>query len=253
MPQMTKAKAAFTSHSRETGTTYQIYVDVPKSKGPHPVVFLMDGDFLFDAGVKASRALAEEGRIPPTVIIGVGYGASFGQPGNHRVRDYTPTCGEGEPLSGGADRFLSYLTGTLWQEVAGKYPVKSTQRVVAGHSLGSLLVLYALFQKEPFFDLAVASAPSLFWDNRSLLGLASELRDRQATLDASVYLGGGQEDSPSMLSDLGLLEKQLMDRPFGGLTVKSGAFAGLDHFNSAPVILRAGLGELLGRSGQPGN
>jgi predicted alpha/beta superfamily hydrolase len=245
-PKMTKAKAAFTSHSKETGTSYQIYVDEPTSKGPHPVVFLMDGDFFFDHAVHASRTLAEEGKIPPTVVVGVGYGASFGQPGNYRVRDYTPTCGEQEPLSGSADKFLSYLTGTLWKEVAGKYSVKSSRRVVAGHSLGSLLVLYALFQKEPFFDMAVASAPSIFWDQRSILGLATKLRDKQASLNASVYLGVGEEETPSMLGDLGLLENQLRDRPFKGLTVKSGTFAGLDHFNSAGPILKAGLADLLG-------
>jgi len=245
-PQMTKAKAAFTSDSKETGTSYKIYVDEPKAKGPHPVVFLMDGDFFFDAAVHASRSLAEEGRIPPTVIVGVGYGASFGEPGNYRVRDYTPTSGEGEPLSGGAEKFLPYLTGTLWKEVAGRYSVKSSRRMVAGHSLGSLLVLYALFQKEPFFDMAVASAPSIFWDQRSILGVASKLRDRQADLNASLYLGVGEEDSPSMLGDLGLLQKQLIDRPFKGLTVKSGAFAGFDHFNSAPVVFKAALASLLG-------
>jgi predicted alpha/beta superfamily hydrolase len=245
-PQMTKAKAAFTSHSKETGTSYQIYVDEPKAKGPHPVVFLMDGDFFFDAGVHASRTLAEEGRIPPTIVVGVGYGASFGKPGNYRGRDYTPTSGEDEPLSGGAHTFLSYLTGTLWKEVAGKYSVKSTKRVVAGHSLGSLLVLYALFQKEPFFDLALASAPSIWWEKRSILGIASKLRDSHAALEASVYLGVGENDSPSMLADLGLLEKQLKDRPFKGLTIQSGTFAGLDHYNSAAVILKAGLADLLG-------
>jgi len=245
-PQITRAKAAFTSHSKETGTSYKIYVDAPKSKGPHPVVFLMDGDFFFDAGVHASRTLAEGGKIPPTIVVGVGYGASFGQPGNYRGRDYTPTAGAEEPLSGGADAFLAYLSHTLWKEVAGRYSVKTTKRVVAGHSLGSLLVLHALFQEEPFFDLALASAPSIWWDNRSILGLASKLRDKQASLDASLYLGVGEGDSPSMLGDLGLLEKQLKDRPFKGLGITSSTFAGLDHFDSAPVILMAGLADLLG-------
>jgi len=76
--------------------------------------------------------------------------------------------------------------------------------------------------------------------------VASKLRDRQADLNASLYLGVGEEDSPSMLGDLGLLQKQLIDRPFKGLTVKSGAFAGFDHFNSAPVVFKAALASLLG-------
>jgi ferri-bacillibactin esterase len=245
-PRLTKAKAAFTSHSRETGTSYPIYVDEPKSKGPHPVVFLMDGDFFFDAGVRASRTLAEAGKIPPTLMVGVGFGASFGEPGNYRGRDYTPTAAAEEPLSGGADKFLEFLTGTLWPEVAKRYAVRTTHRMVAGHSLGSLLVLHALFQKKPFFDLALAGAPSIWWDNRSILRLASKLRDSQASLNARLYLGVGEGDSPSMLGDLGLLEKQLKDRPFKGLGITSATFKGLDHYNSAGEILAAGLADLLG-------
>ena len=77
--------------------------------------------------------------------------------------------------------------------------------MLAGHSLGSLLVLHALFQPRPFFDLALASAPSIWWDNRSILGLVSGLRDRQPALRGSLYLGVGADDSPSMTADLGLL------------------------------------------------
>jgi predicted alpha/beta superfamily hydrolase len=245
-PQLTKAKPEFVSPSKETGTSYVVYVDAPKAEGPHPVAFLMDGDFLFDAGVHAARTLADAGKIPPTIVVGVGYGASFGQPGNYRGRDYTPTAAAEEPQSGGADAFLSYLSGTLWREIAGRHPVRKTHRLIAGHSLGSLVVLHALFQKEPFFDLALAGAPSIWWDDRSILKLASKLRDRQAGLEARLYLGVGEGDSPSMLGDLGLLEKQLKDRPFKGLGITSATFTGLDHYNSAAEILSAGFTDLLG-------
>jgi predicted alpha/beta superfamily hydrolase len=248
-PRITAAKPAFLSHSRETGTDYWIYVDAPdpsRTPGPWPAVLLMDGDFLFDFAVEARRRLRKSGRIPPTVLVGVGYGAGFGKPGNLRGRDYTPTASAMEPSSGGADRFLRYLARTLWPELARRYPLREGDRALAGHSVGSLFVLYALFQARPFFNLALASAPSIWWDDRSILRVAAALRDRRASLGGRLYLGAGEDESPSMLGDLALLERQLEDRPFRGLAVDSGRFPGRDHYNVVPDTLGAGLAALLG-------
>jgi predicted alpha/beta superfamily hydrolase len=248
-PRITAAKPAFVSHSPETGTDYRIYVDAPdpaRSPGPWPAVLLMDGDFFFDFAVRACRDLVESGRIPPTAVIGVGYGVSFGEPGNYRGRDYTPTPSADEPGSGGAARFHDYLVGTLWPELSRRYPLREEGRAIAGHSIGSLLVLFALFQRKPFFHRALAGAPSIWWDDRSILRQVSALRDHQARLPGNLYLGVGTKETPSMLGDLDLLNGQLRDRPFSGLSVKTETFPGRDHYNSVAQILAGGLAYLLG-------
>ena len=93
---------------------------------------------------------------------------------------------------------------------------------------------------------SLASAPSIWWDSRSILGLVSRLRERQARLDGRLYLCAGDADTPSMAGDLALLEKQLGERPFSGLTVVSERFPGRDHYDSAPLGMREGLARLLG-------
>jgi len=241
-PAPTRARPAFSSRSGETGSAYTIYVDAPeRAAGPWDSVLVMDGDYLFDAAAQAARTLRAAGRIGPTLVAGVGYGAGFGRPGNFRGRDYTPTASPDEPSSGGADAFLRYLSASLWPELARLYPLRSDRRALAGHSLGSLLVLHALFQPKPFFNAALASAPSIWWDNRSILGLASRLRDRQERLDGSLYLCAGDADTPSMAGDLALLEGQL-----SGLRVASERFPGRDHYDSAPPAMMEGLARLLG-------
>jgi hypothetical protein len=244
-PTITQATPAFISHSDETGSDYTVYMDTPKAPGPWDAILVMDGDFFFDPAVAAARTLREEGRIPHAAVIGVGYGVGFGKPGNHRGRDYTPTASAEEPTSGGADRFLAYLTDSLWPELTRRHPLREDRRVLAGHSLGSLLVLHALFQPVPFFNRALASAPSIWWDDRSLLDGVRGLRDRQAHLDARLYLGVGADDSPSMLEDMGLLEGLLKKRPFAGLTVSSARFPGFDHYNVVGHSVCAGLATLL--------
>jgi uncharacterized protein len=243
-PSLTRVPPAFLSTSSETGTTYPIYIDAPDpegSPGPWPTVLLMDGDFFFDAAVAEAQRLQKSGKIPPLLLVGVGYGAGFGEPGNQRGRDYTPTHSELEPASGGADAFLGYLTNTLWPELVRRHPVSDEARGIAGYSLGALLALHALFQPRPFFTRILAGSPSVWWDERALLAHAARLRDAQSELPASLFVGVGTKDSRSMTGDLALLEQQLAARPFAGLRVISERFPGRNHFNAASDCLRAGL------------
>ncbi|HVU22645.1 MAG TPA: alpha/beta hydrolase-fold protein [Opitutus sp.] len=247
-PLITRVKPALRVRSPETGSTYAIYLDAPdpaSAPGPWPAVLLMDGDFFFDPAVAAARALRGAGTIPPLLIAGVGYGAGFGHADNHRGRDYTPTASSLEPGSGGAAAFLAFLTETLWPELARRHPLDTGRRVIGGHSLGSLLALYALFQPRPFFPKVLASAPSVWWDERSILGHAAKLRDAQAKLPASLYLGVGADDTASMTGDLALLEEQLASRPFAGLNIISEKFPGRDHYDVVGDTLRSGLAALL--------
>ncbi len=96
-----------------------------------PVLF-MDGDDQFRFAVAAYRELRAANRVPPLLLAGVGYGASYTKPGNKRIRDYTPTSLATEPESGGADAFLAFLTDTLWPELARRFPLRADERGSAG-------------------------------------------------------------------------------------------------------------------------
>jgi hypothetical protein len=240
----TQQAPTFFSRSDELDTNYAVYVRVPEASagpGPWPALIFLDGDYSFDGAVEVYRSLRESGAIPPAVIVGVGYGKAFNDPGNRRGRDYTPTAAPEEPTSGGADRFLAHLTGPFWTELARRYPLHQESSVLAGHSLSSLLALHALFQPRPFFHRVLAGAPSIWWDNRSLLTLMKRFRDQQATLPAQLFLGVGTEETVSMLGDLALMEKQLAERPFAGLQITSVKFPGRDHYNVTPDLFSAGL------------
>ena len=222
-------KPSFTLQAPGDGTAYWIYVEEPGAvpgTGLWPVVLFMDGDDQFAAGV--------------------GYGAGYSKPQNRRGRDYTPDAHGDEPASGGADEFLKFLTATLLPELARRYPMDGDKRGIAGHSLGSLLVLHALFQEKPFFTHHLASAPSLWWADRAMLGRVTKLRERQAALPAKLYLSVGGKDSASMTGDLTLLEKQLTEKPFAGLDFVTRRFDKKNHFNVLPAAFGAGLAALFG-------
>lgn len=241
--------ATFKLHSPETDTDYWIYVHAParhKSRGPWPTVLFMDGDNQFADAIRGYEAMRKADAVPPLLLVGVGYGASYSQPENKRGRDYTPTHHSDEPSSGGAKAFLKFLTSTLWPELRRRYPVHPKLRGVGGHSLGSLLALYALFQTKPFFTHYLVSGPSIWWDNRAILKQAKRLRARRTSLRAHIYLGVGGKDSESMFTDLALLETQLAKKPFAHLRITSECFPERTHYNTEKDTFPAGLRILFG-------
>ena len=235
---------SFTVTSPRTGTEYRVYFtapDVTREPGPWPAVVFMDGDDQFRFAVEAYQTLRKANLVPPLLLVGLGYGASYTKPGNRRLRDYTPTALATEPDSGGADIFLKFLAETLWPGLEARHPVRPDLRGIAGHSLGSLLVLHALFQRKLFFSRFLASAPSLWWDDRALLGQADRLQHTSVSLPARLFLAVGENDTPSMTGDLEMLENQLAARPFPKLEVISRQFSGRDHYNVLPDSFAEGL------------
>jgi hypothetical protein len=77
----------------------------------------------------------------------------------------------------------------------------------------------------------------------------AKLRDQQANLPVRLFLGVGEDETPSMLGDLTLFERQLAKRPFAGLEVTSRRFPERTHYNVLPDLFRAGLSTLFGPAG----
>ena len=234
-----------------TGTTYQLHLptNAPRaSEGPTvPLVLVMDGDDQFEPALAAYEKLRAAGQVEPLLLAGIGYGASYSSPLNRRMRDYTPTAMPGEAGTGGAEVFRRALRDEIIPALEGRFAVARDERCIAGHSLGSLFGLYAFFHPERLFFRALLSAPSIWYDDRSILKIGQESsRDRRA-LPGRLFLCVGADDSPSMISDLELFEKSLAARPCEGLVVVSRRFAGRDHYNVLPDAFHAGLRALYGK------
>jgi hypothetical protein len=243
------APAAF--HLSGLGTDYPIYVDPPPAEGPEAAqpwtaVLCLDGDDQFADLCKARKALAKTHALPPLLLVGVGYGASYGKPGNRRSRDYTPARIPEATEAGGADAFLGFLTGSVWPGLERRYPVRGDLRGIAGYSLGGLFALHALFKPEPFFNRVLAASPSIWWGERAVLNAVAAVQDGGIALPARLFVSVGLKDSQSMTGDLDLLERRLEARPVPELRVASARFPECNHFNAIAVSFRTGLAELFG-------
>jgi uncharacterized protein len=236
--------------SPETGTVYHISIASPdpsRNPGPWRTILFLDGDDQFAGALDAYRGLWARGQEQPLLLVGVGYGAGYKKPGNRRVRDFTPRPAEDEPDSGGAEAFHAFLSGTLWRRLSDLYPVDEDDPGIAGHSLGAMFVLHAMFRPDPFFRRGLAVAPSLWWDQRATLKAIADFRAGHGVLGGKLFLGLGESDTESMRHDFTELETLLREKPFEDLRVTIERFPGRGHFNVVPVSYTSGLRALYGR------
>jgi len=153
----------------------------------YPVVYLLDGDVLFENTQKILLRLSKEPGLSDAankIIVAIG---------NiwERDRDYTPTHIQSSPgldsmsaaKSGGGEKFTSFLEKELIPFVESNYPASSKDRIFIGHSFGGLLVMNTLLHHLSLFQHYVAIDPSMWWDDSKLL------KDAQSILANKTFNG----------------------------------------------------------------
>jgi predicted alpha/beta superfamily hydrolase len=133
----------------------------------YPVLYLLDGQMFFETVTGAVGYLSRDAspHIPEMIVVGI--------PSQERVRDSSPTHSLKGPLgksesvyevSGGADRFLRFLTDELVPYIDRTYST-SGHRVLVGYSFTGLTVMHALFTQPRSFHAYLAIDPSWWWDD----------------------------------------------------------------------------------------
>ncbi|QEI05245.1 alpha/beta hydrolase [Pigmentiphaga aceris] len=250
-----------------SGAPYRILISWPEGEAPAagwPIVYLLGSDtFLLATEMLRYRAGGGTAdSLRAGIIVGIGYPAE-----NRRVFDYTPAAlhGEPNPKHHGADAFLDFVLDDLRPAVENVLPVDRGAQTFAGHSLGGMLVLLALFRQPDAFQSYLASSPSVWWRDAQLLEMAKRFAAQDATADvpvARLWLSAGEYEqalSPAELAengpDIEVARKQrdtrfMVDhnreianalRTRSDLRVGFRYFANETHRTIVPVALLAGL------------
>ena len=140
----------------------------------YPVLYLQDGQNLFDASTafstewevdETAEALIAAGEIEPLIIAGI-YNA-----GAYRIDEYTPTRDRAKRAGGKAKLYGRMLVEELKPYIDSEYRTlpDAANTGLGGSSLGGLVSLYlGLLYSGIFWKLAVLS-PSVWWDNRFIV------------------------------------------------------------------------------------
>lgn len=225
--------------SPDTGDRYLIQVAEPEAPAPengYSVLYLLDGNAYLPLMQAARDTLLRAGprEGSPLLIVAIGYPGTDRFDFNRRARDFTPpgaAFNKPEQSHGGAERFLTFLTGQLKPEIRQRYPVNSDKEVLAGHSLGGLFTLYALAQSPGSFERFISISPSLWWLGEApVQALVQQLADEQAgqTAPRILLAVGEREQSRAMVENVSELARWLTrNRP--GWALQTEVFAGAGH------------------------
>lgn len=187
------------------------YDDPENADGPYPVLYLNDGQNLFESATsfngvewqvdETADRLIREGRIPPMIIIGID------NAGGDRIREYMPHRSlHPVMLRVQGTRYPSFLTKEVMPFIERHYRVASGPQNtgLGGSSLGALIALYTVLVKPGIVGRLLLESPSLWAANRQIIRLSRSVRRwPQRVLLATGTAEGGQLDRDrSMVDDV---------------------------------------------------
>lgn len=125
------------------------------------VVYVLDGENVCVNLVAVHRAFIQdmEDEIPFFLIVGI-------TSENTRRNDFM--VGEGKGETKRVQKFLNFMSDELSPCIESRYHV-IRYRVGIGHSLGSSLLMYALCERDSFFNTYMMFSPNLVYGQDRLL------------------------------------------------------------------------------------
>ena len=150
----------------------------------YPVLYLLDGGshFLHVSGIV--QFLSSRGLMPQTLVVAI--------KNIDRNKDFLPTYVERKPTSGGADKFLTFISDELIPYIEESFRT-TPYRILVGHSYGGTFTTYTFLEKPDTFDSYIAISPYLHWDEQLLVTKAETALPSSYDKNKYFYMTLGDE------------------------------------------------------------
>lgn len=241
--------------SVSNGVIYPIFISLPAGYGSndkkYPVVYMLDAYSSFGIVMQSAKLLAYNKELPDLIIVGISSEGGSKEFNYNRGRDYTPTIvtlnnqpGSYEaalPASGGADKFLSFITNDLIPFVESKYNIIPGERTLIGHSLGGLFVTYSLFENPDIFQRYVIISPALFWDDNYILKMENRFYQKRKSINAIIYTSVGSLEPDIFKTPWTALVESVKARNYSGLRLIQQIAENESHYTIIPHLVTKGL------------
>ena len=202
--------------------------DYETSARNYPVIYMHDGQNLFDAGTSFSgewevdetlNKLASEGKSVP-LVVGIDNGGSF------RIGEYTPWANT-QYGGGDGDKYMSFIVETLKPFIDQNYRTLSDRENTAliGSSLGGLISQFGILQYQHVFGKAGLFSPS-YWYSDSLWSFTHE---QGKQYPVRFYQLCGTNEGSSMVADMQRMNDSLVRLGFGQDNIANKTVNGGQH------------------------
>ena len=216
----------FTIEAPQLHTTKKIWLYLPKgyekSKKKYPVIYMHDGQNLFDKKTSYSGEWQVDEALDSinaqVIIVGIEHG------NEKRIDELTPYP---NPKYGGgkADTYLAFIVHTLKPKIDAIYRTKTDLKntTIFGSSLGGLVSYYAVLKYPKVFGKAGVFSPS-FWFTNDIYTLT----ENAPRTNAKIYFLCRDNEDVTTVADMQKMAQLLHQKP------------GLDSHLSKEIIIKEG-------------
>lgn len=180
--------------------TRDLRIYVPDGAGPWPVLYVQDGQNLFNpaanfGGWRLQEAAERVGE--DLLIVGIDHG------GDARMNEYAHTTDtyNGEPIGGQGDAYVELMHTVIRPHIQESYSTRKPTGVM-GSSMGGLISLYTAHQHPNTYDYAASLSGSLWFgtleENNPTM---QELWTDDGVLPVRVYVDSGGGDGGDGCND----------------------------------------------------
>lgn len=257
-PEVSGQEETLSLDSEITGSTYDILVRTPpgydaERADGYALVLQLDAtmttkslsEYRYTAGWTSSYE--ESGEVPEAIVVGIGHTEVGMEVG--RSVDFIPPSDVEDPYfpEAGAPAFLDMLREELlpWLEEDWNLSTDANDRVLLGHSLGGLFVVYALTEYDPggddFVGNFVAFDPSVQVAGGGIFGLEQDAAARLDDLPVDLYVGVGGASSAGFVAQVQAFTGRLDGRGYPGLRLHTEVLEGRDHMELIRYMPELGL------------
>lgn len=181
-----------------------------KSKKQYPVLYMHDGQNLFDNYVAAYGewnvdetidSLVESGK-PGCIVVGI-------DNGSERVQEYNPYNNDKYGVGEGT-QYVSFIAETLKPYIDKHYRTLSSKEncFIAGSSVGGLISYYAMLRYPAVFGKVGIFSPS-FWIAPEINALTDSVN---ISMNGQFFMYAGGEESEEMVPDMLKVADTLAER-----------------------------------------
>lgn len=278
-PVPTGAVQSFTFQSPSMGVRFSLNVGMPAGYKPgdgrkYPALIVTDGDFTFPTVNAAAGTLG--GAITPLFVISIGTALDEGE-GEHtrrRIYEFSPPgwdrkdpfgqavesyCrmfkSEEGRCSGGAGKFLSAIATEMIPQLAGRFPIDTTQLGLFGVSAGGFFASWAIFQPDSPFRKYIISSPAMAYGRGEIFRQEAAFAERHKDLPVGIYLAAGVleaadpqlEGMGEIVSGMSHFAGVLATRKYPGLALTIEYHPGMGHSDVTGTSVVRGLRALYGK------
>ena len=255
--------SAFELTCENTGLTHELTIGLPvreASLDRAPLLFTLDGPWMFGTVMDATRIMSMSGEAPEAVVVGLSFtGRSMGEYLRQRARWYTPTPWVPPEVTGvkglvadecgRAAELLTFIEQQAIPAALAKLPdhLEISEQWLIGHSFSALFGLTALFRGCTTFDKWLLASPSIWWDDRAVLAIEAAYAAANTNLSAQVFAcyGGDEFDKNETYFRMGQnveeLVATLQSHGYPDLTLSHQPVPGTGHASSVGGAISAGL------------